>query len=245
MVIEPARLNCPTHVAIIMDGNGRWAALQGKPRSHGHQAGSDALKRTIEAAGKLGIGMVTVFAFSSENWRRPRSEVKHLLELFLKALSEDVRELDDNGVRINFIGDRSAFNRAIRDGMGRAETRTAGNQRLLLNVAVNYGGRADITAAARCLAEQVLRGERQADSITEAELDAQLGTAGLPPPDLLIRTGGEQRLSNFLLWQAAYAELHFCDALWPDFGAEHLQRAVDDYSRRQRRFGGLDQANHA
>jgi undecaprenyl diphosphate synthase len=245
MVADPASLNLPAHVAIIMDGNGRWAAQQGKPRSHGHQAGSDALKRTIEAAAQLGIGMVTVFAFSSENWRRPRSEVKHLLELFLKALSEDLRELDDNGVRISFIGDRSAFNRAIRDGMSRAEARTASNQRLMLNVAVNYGGRADITDAARRLAEQVARGERQTDSITETELDAHLGTAGLPPPDLLIRTGGEQRLSNFLLWQAAYAELHFSDALWPDFGAEHLARAVDDYSRRQRRFGGLDQVGNA
>ena len=245
MVAEPAALNVPQHVAIIMDGNGRWAVQRGQPRSHGHQAGSDALKRTIEAAAKLGIGMVTVFAFSSENWRRPRSEVRHLLELFLKALSEDVRQLDEHGVRIRFIGDRSAFNRPLRDGMSRAETRTAANQTITLNVAVNYGGRADITAAARKLAIEVAQGRRQADQIEEGDLEAQLGTAGLPPPDLLIRTGGEQRLSNFLLWQAAYAELHFSDALWPDFSAEDLQRAVDDFSRRQRRFGGLDQVEHA
>lgn len=236
---DPAQL--PRHIAIVMDGNGRWAMRRGKPRSYGHQAGSDALKRTIEAVMREGIPTLTVFAFSCENWRRPRSEVRQLLDLFLKALNKDVRELDEHGVRINFMGDRSVFNRALRDGMAQAEQRTCSNKKLQLNVAVNYSGRSDIVAAARRIAAAAVTGKLAAEDLTEEHLTEELTLAHLPPPDLFIRTGGEKRLSNFLLWQIAYSELYFCDVLWPDFGAEALQEALTDYSGRERRFGGLNQ----
>jgi undecaprenyl diphosphate synthase len=235
----------PRHIAIVMDGNGRWALRQGKPRSHGHQAGSDALKRTVEAIMKHRIPHLTVYAFSSENWNRPNMEVKQLLDLFLRALTREVRELDEHDVRIRFIGDRSAFNRALRDGMRRAEQRTRGNQALLLNVAVNYGGRADITRAARELAEAVADGKLSAADIDEKTLAGHLYLADVPEPDLLIRTGGEKRLSNFLLWQMAYSELYFSDVLWPDFSAEHVEAALLDYAARERRFGGLDNVQRA
>jgi undecaprenyl diphosphate synthase len=235
----------PRHIAIVMDGNGRWALRQGKPRSHGHQAGSDALKRTVEAIMKHRIPHLTVYAFSSENWNRPNLEVKQLLDLFLRALTREVRELDEHDVRIRFIGDRSAFNRALRDGMRRAEQRTRGNQALLLNVAVNYGGRADITQAARELAEAVAGGKLSAADIDENTLASHLYLTDTPDPDLLIRTGGEKRLSNFLLWQMAYSELYFTDVLWPDFSAEHVEAALLDYAARERRFGGLDNVQRA
>jgi undecaprenyl diphosphate synthase len=228
-----------------MDGNGRWALRQGKPRSHGHQAGSDALKRTVEAIMKHRIPHLTVYAFSSENWNRPNLEVKQLLDLFLRALTREVRELDEHDVRIRFIGDRSAFNRALRDGMRRAEQRTRGNQALLLNVAVNYGGRADITQAARKLASAVASDKLAVEDIDEAILGNHLYLADTPDPDLLIRTGGEKRLSNFLLWQMAYSELYFTDVLWPDFSAEHVEAALLDYAARERRFGGLDNVQRA
>lgn len=237
---DPAQL--PRHIAIVMDGNGRWALRYGKPRSYGHQAGSDALKRTIEAVMRKGIPVLTVFAFSCENWNRPRSEVRKLLDLFLKALNKDVRELDEHGVRISFIGDRTVFNKALREGMNQAEQRTSGNTRLQLNVAVNYSGRSDIVAAARRIAAAAATGNIAAEDLTEERLHQELTLAHLPPPDLFIRTGGEKRLSNFLLWQIAYTELFFSDVLWPDFGAEALEQALIDYSGRERRFGGLSQA---
>lgn len=236
---EPAQL--PKHVAIVMDGNGRWALGRGKPRSYGHQAGSDALKRTIEAVMRRGIPILTVFAFSCENWRRPRAEVRKLLDLFLKALNKDVRELDEHGVRINFIGDRKVFNQTLREGMAQAEQRTCGNTALQLNVAVNYSGRSDIVAAAQRIAAAAATGNLAAEDLTEQRLNQELTLAHLPPPDLFIRTGGEKRLSNFLLWQIAYSELYFCDVLWPDFGAEALEAALIDYASRERRFGGLSQ----
>ncbi len=236
---DPARL--PQHIAIVMDGNGRWALRRGKPRSYGHQAGSDALKRTIEAAMRQGIAILTVFAFSCENWRRPRTEVRKLLDLFLKALNKDVRELDEHGVRINFIGDRSVFNQTLREGMAQAEQRTCRNSALQLNVAVNYSGRSDIVAAAQRIAAAAATGNLAADELTEDRLHQELSLAHLPPPDLFIRTGGEKRLSNFLLWQIAYSELYFSDVLWPDFGAEALEAALIDYAGRERRFGGLSQ----
>lgn len=228
-----------------MDGNGRWAQRQGKPRSHGHQAGSDALKRAVECVMSHGIGHLTVFAFSSENWNRPNMEVKQLLDLFMKALNREVRELDEHEVCIRFIGDRSAFNRALRDGMKRAEKRTRDNRKLILNVAVNYGGRADITQAARKLAAAVQSGQIKPEDIDEAKLDQHLALHDGPPPDLLIRTGGEKRLSNFLLWQLAYTELHFSDVLWPDFDAEHVDAALRDFAGRERRFGGLSKVHSA
>lgn len=235
----------PAHVAIIMDGNGRWALRQGQPRSAGHEAGSHALKRTIRAALTHQVPMLTVYAFSSENWRRPGSEVRNLLDLFLRALNREVRELDEYGVRLRFIGDRSAFSRTLREGMQQAEKRTADNGALQLNVAVNYGGRADIVQAARSLAEQAVAGRLRPESIDAQRFESMLAPATTPPPDLFIRTGGEHRLSNFLLWQLAYTELYFTDALWPDFGEEHFQAALADFARRDRRFGGLHQVKSA
>lgn len=235
----------PQHVALIMDGNGRWASLQGKPRSDGHRAGSDALRRAVEAVARRDIPFMTVYAFSSENWRRPPREVKQLLELFMRALTKEIRELDENGVKIRFIGDRSAFNMALRDGMRRAEKRTQNNRRLTLNVAVNYGGRADLIAATRRLALAVRDQGLAVDAIDEGRMTNALALGDLPPPDLLIRTGGERRLSNFMLWQFAYTELYFCDVLWPDFAAEHLEKALVDFAGRDRRFGGLNQVKHA
>ncbi len=236
---DPVQL--PKHLAIVMDGNGRWALGRGKPRSYGHQAGSTALKRTIEAVMRRRIPVLTVFAFSCENWRRPRAEVRKLLDLFLKALNKEVRELDEHGVRINFIGDRSVFNQTLREGMAQAEQRTCGNTALQLNVAVNYSGRSDITAAVQRIAAAAATGAVSVEDLTEQRLQQELTLAHLPPPDLFIRTGGEKRLSNFLLWQIAYSELYFCDVLWPDFGAEALEAALIDYSSRERRFGGLSQ----
>jgi len=228
-----------------MDGNGRWATRRGKPRSYGHQCGSDALKRTIEAAIRRNIPILTVFAFSVENWRRPPAEVRKLLDLFLRALNKDVRELHEHGVRINFMGDRSVFNPGLRNGMAQAEQLTCGNHRLQLNVAVNYSGQSDIVAAAKKIAAAASTGDLAADDLTEERLAEELTLAHLPPPDLFIRTGGEKRLSNFLLWQIAYTELFFSDVLWPDFGAEALDEALQDYSGRDRRFGGLSQVQSA
>jgi len=235
----------PQHIAIVMDGNGRWAEKQGKARGHGHQAGSDALKRTVEAVGKKGISTLTVYAFSSENWHRPSVEVKHLLELFLNALNRDVPQLDENNVSLRFIGNRAAFNPAIRDGMRRAEAKTKDNTGLFLNVAVNYGGHAEITQAVQQLGKEITQGVLRPEQITEAMLEDKLYTQGLTPPDLLIRTGGEKRLSNFLLWQMAYTELYFTDTLWPDFDAQHLELALEDFAKRQRRFGCLPAVEHA
>lgn len=229
----------PAHVAIIMDGNGRWASRQGQPRSAGHEAGSDALKRTIQAALSYRIPALTVYAFSSENWSRPKSEVGKLLDLFLRALNREVRELDEHGVALHFIGDRSAFSRTLREGMQQAEKRTGNNAALRLNVAVNYGGRADIVQAARSLARQAVAGDFRPDSIDERRFASMLSPAATSPPDLFIRTGGERRLSNFMLWQLAYTELYFTNVLWPDFGEEHFRAALADYARRDRRFGGL------
>ncbi len=235
----------PQHVAIVMDGNGRWALRQGKPRSQGHQAGSEALKRAVEAIMTHKIRHLTVYAFSSENWNRPTMEVRQLLDLFMKALTREVRKLDEHGVCIRFIGDRSAFNRALRDGMSRAERRTESNSELLLNVAVNYGGRDDILHAARELARRVQAGELSLDLIDEQTFHRHLSLQDVPAPDLLIRTGGEQRLSNFLLWQLAYTELYFTDVLWPDFAAEHVEAALEDFASRERRFGGLGKVKSA
>ncbi len=235
----------PQHVAIVMDGNGRWAQRQGKPRSEGHRAGSEALRRAVEAILERGIPYLTVYAFSSENWSRPTVEVKQLLDLFMKALTKDIRELDEHGVQVCFIGDREAFNRPLRDGMRRAERRTAGNNKLRLNVAVNYGGRADLTRAARQLATKVKQGELHPDQIDQVLFGRELFMSDIPEPDLLIRTGGEKRLSNFLLWQLAYTELHFSDVLWPDFSAEHVTAALKDFASRERRFGGLGQVQNA
>lgn len=220
-----------------MDGNNRWARARGLPGREGHRAGEAALHATVEHAGRRGIECVTVFAFSSENWRRPEEEVTALMQLFIAALNKRVPELEAHGIRLRFIGDLSAFDPEIRDGVVAAEQRTAGNDKLHLSVAVNYGGQWDIAQAARRMAQDVATGRRPADSVDDAALAPYLSLAGLPPPDLLIRTGGELRISNFLLWQLAYSELYFSDLLWPDFDAAAFDAAIADYASRQRRFG--------
>jgi undecaprenyl diphosphate synthase len=222
--------NVPHHVAIVMDGNGRWATRRYLPRVAGHKKGVDALRACVRHCGERGVRVLTVFAFSSENWNRPAEEVSGLMELLAMALAREVPQLKTEGVRLHFVGERAGLADKVRAGLAQAEADTAGNDRLVLNVCFNYGGRWDIAQAAARLAA---RGE----PITEQSLDSALALAHVPDPDLVIRTGGERRLSNFLLWQAAYAELYFSDKLWPEFDAASLDEALSDYAARERRFG--------
>jgi undecaprenyl diphosphate synthase len=230
-------MTIPRHIAIVMDGNGRWAKARLRPRSFGHNAGRKAVREVVEGCLRQGVEALTLFAFSSENWRRPDEEVGALMELFLRALDKEVDELHGQGVRLRFIGDLTAFNAELRKRMELAMARTAENLRLALNVAVNYGGRWDIVHAARQAAIAVAQGTLRVDDIDEARFGSYTSLAELPPLDLFIRTGGEVRVSNFLLWQIAYAELHFTDTLWPDFDQACLARAIEDFARRERRFG--------
>lgn len=227
----------PRHVAVIMDGNNRWAKLRGLAGAQGHAEGERALRQVVEFAARQQIEVLTVFAFSSENWRRPPDEVAALMRLFLLALDVRVAELDKARIRLRFIGDRSAFSPELQQGMAAAEQRTAVHTRMTLVIAVNYGGQWDMAQAARRLAEAVAEGSLQPADITPERFGASVEMADLPAVDLLIRTGGEMRLSNFVLWQAAYAEYYFCDTLWPDFGDTQFQLALDDFAGRQRRFG--------
>jgi undecaprenyl diphosphate synthase len=227
----------PRHVAIIMDGNGRWAKQRNRPRSFGHRAGVKSVRASVEFCLRQRIEALTLFAFSSENWSRPPTEVNALMQLFLRALDREVDQLHKNGVRVRFIGELSAFSPALLERMQRAMDRTAGNAALTLAVAVNYGGRWDIAQAARRSAEAVVRGEIAVAQITPEWLATQFSLSDLPDPDLFIRTGGEQRISNFLLWQMAYCELVFTDVLWPDFGQDDLQAALIEFRGRERRFG--------
>ena len=220
----------PNHIAIVMDGNGRWATKRYLPRVAGHKMGVDALRACVRHCGERGVRVLTVFAFSSENWNRPPEEVSGLMELLAVALAREVPHLHAEGVRIQFVGNRAALSDKVRAGLAQAEAATASNQRLIFNICFNYGGRWDIAQAAAGLAQ---RGE----AITEASLDRAMALAHVPDPDLLIRTGGEQRISNFLLWQAAYAELYFSDKLWPDFDEAALDQAIADFAGRERRFG--------
>ncbi len=220
-----------------MDGNGRWAQKRRRPRLIGHRAGARAVNVCIDFCLEKGVEALTLFAFSSENWDRPQDEVGGLMKLFTGALEREVDELDRRGVRVRFIGDRARFSDAIRRRMTEAEARTARNERLHLSIAVSYGGRWDIAQAARSLAEDVAAGRIEPAQVDEALLSSRLALAELPAPDLFIRTGGELRISNFLLWQLAYTELWFTDLLWPDVDAATLQAALDDYARRERRFG--------
>ncbi|MCX7513636.1 polyprenyl diphosphate synthase [Frateuria sp. STR12] len=230
-------MTTPRHIAIVMDGNGRWAKARLRPRSFGHNAGRKAVREVVEGCLRQGVEALTLFAFSSENWRRPDEEVGALMELFLRALDKEVEELHEQGVRLRFIGDLTAFNAELRKRMELAMARTAGNLKLALNVAVNYGGRWDIVHAARQVAIAVAQGDLRVEAIDEARLGAGTCLAELPPLDLFIRTGGEIRISNFLLWQIAYAELYFTDTLWPDFDQACLARAIEDFARRERRYG--------
>ncbi len=227
----------PRHVAIIMDGNGRWAKRRMMPRIAGHRAGVESVRRIVQSCTRHGIQVLTLFAFSSENWRRPQTEVGLLMELFLGALQRETRKLAENNVRLRIIGDRSRFPEKLQQAIERAEQATAGSDGLVLAVAANYGGRWDITQAARKVAEEVARGELDPAEISEERIRRHTVLADLPEPDLFIRTGGEQRISNFLLWQLAYTELYFTDTLWPDFKEEAFEEALRSFAGRQRRFG--------
>ena len=228
----------PRHVAIIMDGNGRWAERRGLPRVAGHRAGAEAVKRALQAAADHGVEVLTLYAFSSENWRRSDDEISDLTALMRFYLERELGRLMEEGVKLRLIGDYSAFGPDLVGKLDRAVERTQDNQRLTLVVALNYGSRGEIAAAARTLAERSSAGELDPGGIDEQAIAAELQTRGLPELDLLIRTSGEVRLSNFLLWQAAYAELLFLDLLWPDFDEQAFARALDDFAGRQRRFGG-------
>jgi len=227
----------PRHVAVIMDGNGRWAKLRGQRRTAGHRAGVKAVRAMVEHSVRRGVGALTLFAFSSENWRRPEEEVGVLMQLFVEALQREVDELLEQGVRLLFIGERERLSPRLQAAMAESERRTAGNARLRLNVAVSYGGRWDLAQAARRLAEDAQAGRIDPAGIDESAVAARLALAGLPEPDLFIRTGGEHRLSNFLLWNLAYTELYFCDTLWPDFGPDDYDVAIAQFAARERRFG--------
>ncbi|MBT3306045.1 MAG: isoprenyl transferase [Alphaproteobacteria bacterium] len=227
----------PEHIAIIMDGNGRWAQAQGLPRTVGHQRGATAVKKTVKASIALGVRYLTLFGFSSENWKRPASEIKDLMGLLRFYLKKEIEELDREGICFKVIGDRTRLESDIIDLIEEAETKTAGNSRLTLTIALSYGGRAEITTAARRIAEEVNAGTLDIEDIDENVLAQRLYTADMPDPDMLIRTSGEERISNFLLWQLAYSELVFTDVLWPEFSGEHLENAVMEFHTRERRYG--------
>ncbi len=227
----------PRHVAVIMDGNGRWASRRAMPRHVGHKAGVKAVRAVVEGCARRGVEALTLFAFSSENWGRPAEEVARLMELFVEAMDREIEALHGNGIRVRFIGDLATLRAELREMIARAETLTAANPNLTLYIALSYGGRWDIAQAARRLAERVQAGAMQPAAVDEQALGRELALADAPEPDLFIRTGGEQRLSNFLLWNLAYTELYFCSTLWPDFDDEELQRAFSYFAGRQRRFG--------
>jgi len=230
----------PRHVAVIMDGNGRWASRRAMPRHVGHRAGVKAVRAVVEGCARRGVEALTLFAFSSENWGRPSEEVSRLMELFVEAMDREVEALHRNGIRVRFIGDLATLSTDLRELIARAEGLTAANPNLTLYIALSYGGRWDIAQAARRLAGRVQAGEIDLAAIDEQALGRELALADAPEPDLFIRTGGEQRLSNFLLWNLAYTELYFCGTLWPDFDDEELERAFRYFASRQRRFGLTD-----
>jgi undecaprenyl diphosphate synthase len=239
-------VSIPKHIAIVMDGNGRWAEARGLPRHAGHQEGLRPVRMCIEECARRKIGALTLFAFSSENWRRPAVEVASLMQLFLDSLDKEVEDLHRNGVRLRFIGDRHALSVRLQSRMAASEVLTAGNTTLNMQVAVNYGGRWDILQAARRLAAQVASGSMRLEDIDEQRFASQLALSDVGDPDLFIRTGGDHRISNFLLWNLAYTELHVCEALWPDFDLPQLEAALASFTARERRFGLTgDQAREA
>ena len=227
----------PKHIAIVMDGNGRWAKQRLLPRSAGHREGVKATRRIIEAAGNAGVKVLTLFAFSSENWNRPKKEVSALMSLFVSSLEQEIQKLRENGVRLKFIGDKSRFNDELRIKINEAEDITAVNQEFMLNIAANYGGRWDIVNASKNLCKDVLNNQISVEEINEQIFNKYLSTFPLEEPDLFIRTAGEQRISNFLIWQLAYTELYFTDVLWPDFDGDQLQLAIAHFATRKRKFG--------
>ena len=237
LALESDLKKIPQHIAIIMDGNGRWAQAQGKGRVAGHKAGVDSVRAVVKAARKAEVKALTLFAFSSENWQRPEKEVSVLMDLFMFVLTKEVKRLHKNNIRFQVIGDLSRFSDKLQKSITKSEHLTANNNGLVLSVAANYGGRWDITNAAKQLASQVQKNELALDDINEDSLHQHTCLAQLPPLDLLIRTGGDYRISNFLLWQAAYAEFYFTDVLWPDFGENEFVQAINVFDQRERRFG--------
>ena len=234
------RNNCiPRHVAIVMDGNGRWAKARFMPRLFGHKKGVESVRKVIKACNDAGVGCLTLFAFSSENWKRPEEEVNGLMSLFMSVLEKETPGMLRHNVRLQFIGDRAAFSPQLQDKIVLVEQETSHCDGLKLIIAANYGGRWDILQAARQLAERVQLGELEPVELTEADVQQALSTANLPEPDLFIRTGGEQRISNFLLWQLAYSEFYFTPVAWPDFNKEELIKAIEKYNQRDRRYGGV------
>ena len=227
----------PQHIAIIMDGNGRWAKQRGKDRSEGHFAGMMALKQTVIAASQMGVKWLTVYAFSTENWGRPQAEVEALMNLVCTGVEMNADELRANGVRVQIIGERSRFSDTVKDAINRIEEKTAEGEVMTLVLALNYSSRSELTMAMQQIARRVAQGELEAEQINEQTISESLYTAAMPDPDLIVRTSGEYRLSNFLMWQASYAEFYFTDTLWPDFGEEELKKAVEAYNARDRRYG--------
>jgi undecaprenyl diphosphate synthase len=231
----------PRHVAVVMDGNGRWANKRHLPRAAGHKAGVSATRKIVENCAKKGIEALTIFAFSSENWNRPKAEVSSLMSLFVSTITAEVKKLDKKNVRVCFIGDRTRFSEKLQQSIEKSEELTRDNTGLQLNIAANYGGRWDIVNACRRLAEAVKEGAVAVDDIDEEMFDSSVSLSEMPAPDLFIRTGGEQRISNFLIWQLAYSELYFIDTLWPDFSGEDFEASLEWYAGRQRRFGKTGQ----
>ncbi|MGZ8190298.1 MAG: polyprenyl diphosphate synthase [Methylococcaceae bacterium] len=235
--LKPVESGNPRHIAIIMDGNGRWAQKRFMPRAFGHQAGVKAVRKIVEYCAAQKIEVLSLFAFSSENWRRPEEEVSLLMALFMATLQREINKLDRNNIRLRFIGDRSAFSEKLQNKMAEGEAQTRDNDALTLVVAANYGGHWDMCQAFRKIAGKIAAGDLKSEDIGEQLINQHLSTAGLPEPDLFIRTGGEQRVSNFMLWQLAYTELYFTSTLWPDFDQNSLEEAIQSFKGRQRRFG--------
>lgn len=242
-LFTPAPPVVPRHVAVIMDGNGRWAARRGLPRLAGHRAGAESLRRVVDVCREWGVEVLSVYAFSTENWRRPRDEVQGLMLLLEEFLDRSFKELERGGVRLRLMGRLDELPGSLQSRVQDALGRTARNRGLIVNVGLSYGGRAELVRAAREVAQEAAEGKLQPAQLDEAEFSRHLYTAGLPDPDLVIRSGGEQRVSNFLLWQIAYSELWFSTVLWPDFDRRQLLRAFADYARRQRRYGGLGEGS--
>lgn len=231
--------NIPQHIAIIMDGNGRWAKAQGKIRTYGHQAGAETLKKIVRAADKIGIKVISAYAFSTENWKRPVTEVNFIMELLSRYLTNEIDEFKENNVQVRFIGSQDGLPEIVKQKMAHAVAETKDNTGIILNLAINYGGQAEILNAVKSIAQEAANGNIAVDEITSEVFEQHLYTKGLPAPDLLIRPGGDLRISNFLLWQIAYAEIWTTDVYWPDFSEEHLLQAIRAFQGRERRFGGL------
>lgn len=231
----------PAHVAIIMDGNGRWAKLRKLPRTVGHEQGVKVAQEIIKASGEAGVKYLTLFVFSSENWQRPKGEVSALMGLLVRSLRSEIQDLTDNGVHLKFLGEKNGFSKEIYQQLQQAEQLTSANNKLFLNIAANYGGKWDILQAVKKIIREVQCGSLEVKDINEAVLRGKLSTENMPAPDLFVRTGGERRISNFLLWQLAYTELYFCDVLWPDFNSRELSKAFESYRIRQRRFGRIQE----